>query len=151
MQGDNGLLIDIGQVREVVEDADVFVVGFANFTERLLIDARSNEDDGPMVRIVEPMGSVQERLFWLGKERGAFGMPRAFTFFAWPHTISYLEQCGLWARVRERVGAGADLAVGAQCDEALERLRALEREVLSAAILGERFVTLWPPEPAQTQ
>jgi hypothetical protein len=151
MQSENGLMIDVGQVRQVVEGADVFVIGFANFAERLLIDTRSSDDAGPMVRVVEPLGSVQERLFWLGKERGAFGMPQSFTFFAWPHSIAYLKQSGIWQRILERLDANVDAATAKACENAYEDLTALEREVLHAAVRGDRFVTLWPPQPAQRQ
>jgi hypothetical protein len=147
MQSENGVLIDVGQVRQVVENADVFVIGFSNFPERLLVDARTDAKTGPLVQVVEPLGSIEERLFWLGKERGNFGMPQSFTFFAWPHSISYLQECGIWQRARDRVNADGDAAAAQACDAALERLDGLDRAVLVAAVKGERYVTLWPPEP----
>jgi hypothetical protein len=151
MQSENGLMVDVGQVRQVIDAADVFVIGFANFAERLLVDTRTAETAGPMVRVVEPLSSVQERLFWLGKERGAFGMPESFTFFAWPHSIAFLKQSGLWQRMLDRLDAAEDAATAKAFDNAFEDLTALERELLNAAIKGNRFVTLWPPAPAQSQ
>jgi hypothetical protein len=148
MQSENGLMIDVGQVREAVDKADVFVIGFSNLQERLLVDTRSNETQGPMVKLVEPLGSIQERLFWLGKERGAFGMPKAFTFLPWPHSVGFLEESGIWERIRGRVGAATDPAAAHQCDAALAELRELSRKVLLAAALGHNFVTLWP-QPRQ--
>jgi hypothetical protein len=143
VQSDNGLLIDVGQVRGIVENADVFAIGFSNFAQRLLVDTRSNDTDGPLVQVVEPLNSVQERLFWLGKERGSFGMPESFTFFAWPHSLKFLEQSGLWQRIRDRVGAARDNDSARQCEEALNELRELEGRVVAAAITGEGFVSLW--------
>lgn len=146
MQSENGLLVDVGQIHQVVENADVFAVGFSNFAERLLVDARSGSEIGPMVRVVEPLASIQERFFWLGKERPQFGVPQAFVFFAWPHSITFLEQSGLWRRIRDRVRADSDPKAGRQCSVTLQRLRALERQVLVAAVKGENFVSLWPQE-----
>jgi hypothetical protein len=143
-------MIDVGQVRQVIENADVFVIGFANFAERLLIDNRASDEAGPLVRIVEPMASVQERLFWLGKERGSFGMPQSFSFFSWPHSVGYLRESGIWQAMLDRLDAAADSGVARALAHAFEDLSALERELLHAAIKGDRFVTLWPPEPAQT-
>jgi hypothetical protein len=146
MQSENGLLVDVGQIRQVVENADVFAVGFANFSERLLVDTRRNAEAGPMVRVVEPLGSVQERYFWLGKERPAFGPPQNFVFFAWPHSIAFLQQSGIWERICERVGAPTDPDAARQCDNSLEDLKALERQVLTNAILGRNYVGLWPQQ-----
>jgi len=146
MQSENGLMIDVGQVREAVDKADVFVIGFSDLPERLLIDTRSNGKQGPLVKVVEPLGSVQERLFWLGKERGDFGMPKSFTFFPWPHSVGFLEESGIWERIRGRVGAATDPAAAQQCDAALAELRQLSQRVLIDAALGHNFVTLWPQQ-----
>ncbi len=149
MQSENGVLVDIGQIRNVVESADVFVIGFAHFAERLLVDTRTNARTGPMIRVVKPLGSVEERLFWLGRKRGSFGMPESFTFFGWPHSTAYLRESGIWQRIIERVCADFDPEAARQCDAGLARLRALEHEVVNAAIKGERFVTIWPAEPGR--
>jgi hypothetical protein len=146
VQSENGLLVDVGQVREVVETADVFVIGFSNLPERLLIDTRASTLFGPMIKVVEPLGSIQERLFWLAQERGSFGMPQSFTFFAWPHSIGYLEESGIWARVLDRVRPNADAE--RKCAAAFATLRTLEREAMLAAIKGDRFVTIWPADPS---
>jgi hypothetical protein len=146
MQSENGLLIDVGQIRHVLENADVFAIGFANFAERLLVDTRRNDDIGPMVRVVEPLASVQERYFWLGRERPSFGAPQGFAFFAWPHSIGFLEQSGIWERIHERTGAATDAAAALQCDNSLEDLKALERVAIQDAIRGRRYVSLWPQQ-----
>jgi hypothetical protein len=144
MQSENGVLIDAGQIGRVVEEADVFAIGFAGFAERLLVDTRQDEDTGPLVRVVEPLASAQERFSWLGKERPSFGPPQGFTFFAWPHSIGFLEQSGIWALIRERVHAATDAAAARQCEYSLDDLKALERVALYDAILGRRYVSLWP-------
>jgi hypothetical protein len=149
MQSENGLLIDLGRVKQVVEDADVFTIGFANFAERLLVDSRHSADAGPMVRVVEPLGSVQERYFWLGKERPSLSAPEAFVFFSWPHSIGFLAQSGVWERIRERVGAASRPDAARQCDNAWQDLLALERHDLLDAILGRQYVSLWPQEQQQ--
>jgi NADH:ubiquinone oxidoreductase subunit 5 (subunit L)/multisubunit Na+/H+ antiporter MnhA subunit len=45
------------------------------------------------------VASVQERFFWLGQQRPTLGMPKNFMFFAWPHSLRYLEDSGLWRRI----------------------------------------------------
>ena len=100
---ENGMMIDLEELRKVVENADVFAIGFRTFPERLIVDARSSEHAGTMVQVVEPVASVEERFFWLGKERPAFGVPERFTFFVWPHSLRFFEESGLGQIIRERV------------------------------------------------
>jgi hypothetical protein len=138
------MLIDLEELRNVVENADVFTIGFRLFPERLLIDTRNNDDVTAMVRVVEPVTSVEERFFWLGKERPAFGVPESFSFFVWPHSLRYYEESGLSAMVRNRVGSAA----GDQVDEAIQQLIHLERLAERDAITGRNYHSLWEAAPA---
>src|SRR5215216_2860400 len=79
MYGENGAIVDVDEVRDAIARADVLIVGFRTFPERLLIDARSNDAAGPMARVVEPLGGVEERMHWLGRTRPQFGLPERFT------------------------------------------------------------------------
>jgi len=141
MYTENGVLVDVGEMRQVVAQADVFAVGFRLFPERLLVDTRHNEQESPLVRVVEPVSSVQERFFWLGKERPSLGMPERFAFFVWPHSIDFLEGSGLWAAICQRAACRPD--ADAMCRAALEELHAHERQATLAAVRGERYHNLW--------
>ena len=61
MYTENGLLVDIGEITDIVRHADVFAVSFRLFPERLLIDTRYDDSDEsgacmlPMVAIVDPV------------------------------------------------------------------------------------------------
>jgi hypothetical protein len=46
------------------------------FPERLIVDTRHTDSDGPMVEVVEPVATVEERFFWLGQRRPSFGAAR---------------------------------------------------------------------------
>src|SRR6059036_1126459 len=96
-------MIDLDEVRKVVEQCDVFTIGFRLFPERVIVDTRTLGEEGPMVEVVEPVGTVEERFFWLGKRRPAFGVPERFTFFVWPHSIPFLGESGLASRIRDRI------------------------------------------------
>jgi len=140
MRSENGILIDVGEVASIVDKADVFLVGFANFSERLLVDTRSDGATRPLVRVVASLGSFQERIFWLGRNRPTLGVPRDFSFINWPHSPGFLEESGIWDRIRSRVDADN----AAACDRAIERLTRLELKTMLDAIHGDRHVTLWP-------
>ena len=146
MRSENGILVDVGEVAGIVDKADVFLVGFANFSERLLVDTRSDERTRPLVRVVPSLGSYQDRIFWLGQNRPTLGMPKGFSFINWPHSPGFLEEAGIWERIRARVDATGDPLSDAACDRAIERLARLELKTMVDAIHGERHVTLWPRE-----
>ena len=154
MYTENGLLVDISEIAEIVRHADVFAVSFRLFPERLLIDTRHDESDEsgacslPMVAIVDPVVSVQERFFWLGQHRPSLGMPQNFMFFHWPHSARYLEESGLWSRICERVVASGFAGARDTCEAALQDLVARERAANVDAITGKRHQTLWSAREA---
>jgi hypothetical protein len=139
---ENGMMVDLEELRKVVENADVFAIGFRTFPQRLIIDARSADSQGTMVRVVEPVATVEERFFWLGKERPSFGVPERFTFFVWPHSLRYFEESGLGQIIRERVHPEAD----SQVAESMHRLFALEHQSTIDAVTGKNYHTIWQRE-----
>jgi hypothetical protein len=146
---ENGLMVDIGELTQVVTQCDVFAAGFRLFPERLLVDTRSNKELPPFISVVEPVSSVQERFFWLGQKRPQFGMPQQFMFFVWPHSIEFFEESGLVERIRDRLRQGGWPRATAMCDEAMAELHRLESKANVNAIKGENYHTFWArPAPA---
>jgi hypothetical protein len=144
---ENGMGIDHDAMNELLAQADVLTIGFTLFPQRLLIDTRATESTGPLVTIVDPVASVQERYLWLGRHRGMFGAPKAFSFFVWPHTVRGLIERDALRVMRERLmaapGDGAE-----QLDQALAALRELENAEFRRAIRGEaHWKTLWEARP----
>ena len=146
MYSENGLLVNLAEVEKVVDLCDVFTIIFQTFPERLLVDSRISAREGPLVAVVEPVATVEERYHWLGRERPSFGPPERFMFFLWPHTIAFLEQCGVVARIRRRGEAAERPGVVSMFDRALAELRRKEQQATQAAITGENYRTLWPAQ-----
>jgi len=143
MLTENGIEVDMNAVREVLQNADVLTLGFPIFPERLLVDTRFNDDAGPLVAVVPPASSVQERYLWLGQHRGQFGLPKNFSFFVWPHSIRGLEERDALRPLRERLATISSDAV-AELDKAVRRLEELERQALAHAIVGaDGWGTIW--------
>ena len=141
---ENGVLIDLEEAGKVVDGCDVFTIGFRMFSQRVIVDTRETEEVGPLVRVVEPVDSVEERFHWLGRERPALGVPERFAFFLWPHSLEFLESSGLPQRLRDRLRAPERPEVAQMADEALGELRRLERGAVQQALSGEGYHTLWP-------
>ena len=140
---ENGVMIDLDEVRKAVDSCDVFTIGFRLFQQRLIVDTRSSAEEGPMVEVVEPVGTVEERFFWLGQRRPSFGVPERFTFFVWPHSVGFMIECGLVERVRQRVDAGQRREVARAVKRAFVEVERLEREAVRDALLGNNYHTLW--------
>ncbi|OGO49248.1 MAG: hypothetical protein A2W34_02025 [Chloroflexi bacterium RBG_16_64_32] len=143
---ENGVLIDLEEVGKVVEASDVFTIGFRVFPQRVIIDTRETEEVGPLVQVVEPVDSVEERFHWLGRERPAFAVPQQFSFFVWPHSLEFLEACDVGQRIRDRLRAPERPEVAQMIDEALAELRRLERRSVQQALSGVGYHLLWPQE-----
>jgi len=142
MKADFG--IDLNEVRRVIDAADVLVVRFSVTDRRLLVDARANDEYGPMIRVVPKAGSAEERFRSLKMLRPRFRVPERILTFHWPRHARALAESGVWDHLARRlVGMGwSDTA--AQCDEAYRELLNEERLVEIAAIRGgEGFHTKW--------
>jgi len=141
---ENGLMIDLEELRKVVDHCDVFTIGFRSFPERLIVDCRSAGETGPMVEVVEPMATVEERFFWLGQRRPSFGAPKQFTFFVWPHSMRYVDESGLGEMIRHRVYPEDETGeIGRQVAQAMMKLHVLEQRATFDAIHGRNYHTLW--------
>ena len=151
MYTENGLMVNLGEVEKVVDECDVFTVVFHMFPERLLVDTRFTAEEGPLVALVEPVASVEERFYWLGRERPRFGPPERFMFFPWPHSIVFLEQCGIADHIRRRCQASGRAEAVAMFEKVMADLKEKEQQVTLAAIKGENFHTIWPTRKERSQ
>jgi hypothetical protein len=143
MHSENGVLVDLGDVSTVIEDSDVFGIGFRLFPDRLLVDTRFSDQDSVFIAVVPKVDSMQERFFWLGQQRPRFGMPERFAFFFWPHSIAFFEESGMAKRIKERLlESGWDNAA-TMFEETLADLRQRELEGTLTAISGQSHHTIW--------
>jgi len=148
---ENGLLVNLAEVEKVVDLCDVFTIIFRVFPERLLVDSRTSPQEGPLVAVVEPVATVEERYHWLGRKRPSFGPPERFMFFLWPHSIDFLEQCGVVARIGRRCEASGRPEALSMFDRALAELREKEWWATLAAISGENYHAVWPRKRAPSE
>jgi len=144
MRTENGIEIDLEALNQLLQRADVLTIGFTLFRERILIDTRANDRQGQLATMVEPVAAVQERYLWLGRHRGAFGAPEAFSFFVWPQTVRGLLDRQVLAPLRARLDNDAI----AQLDLALDEAASHERKAMAAAVRGdETWPAIWERTP----
>jgi hypothetical protein len=122
----------------------VLVVRFAVTDRRLLVDTRTNDTEGPMIKVVPPVTSAEERFKAHKIMRPRFRSPQKILTFQWPRHARAMVEAGLWEYITRRLTSAANGAVSAQCEEALRDLLLAERAVEIAAIQGaEGFKTIW--------
>ncbi len=136
--------MDLDEVMEVIDSADVLVVRFAILDKRLLIDTRHDEVDGPLVKLVPKASSVEDRFRSLRELRPRFTLPEKIVSFTWPRQMETFRQAGLWSRIVDRLVASGYTGVKEQCEAVFGELLEEEKaEVMTAIRGGSNYQSLW--------
>ena len=140
---DNDYGIDLAEIRRVIGTADVLIVRFAIVEKRLLIDSRINDLDGPLIKVVSRVQSMEERLEGLQQLRPRFPSPDKIMSFWWPRHIESLQTSGIWNAVSERMASLGDARAVEQAHLVYRELLGEERREVHRAIRGEGYQSLW--------
>lgn len=147
---DNDYNVDVAEVASTIRSHDVVIIRFITLGERLLLDFRNSDIDGPLVKLVEPVRSVQERYRHLRKLRPRFGDPEKIVSVFWPRFARSLEETGVWAEVIRRVVDSGHPDAVRDAERELEDMLQKERAHQRDAVAGsDRFRTLWSASPAK--
>ncbi|MAP39820.1 MAG: hypothetical protein CL879_09430 [Dehalococcoidia bacterium] len=140
---EGNFLFEIDEVLRNVQEAQVMSIFFPSFRRALIIDTRSNADDGPMVRLMPMASSPQDRVRSIRKLRPGFPRLQNLTLIPWQRYVDSLVNLGVWEKIVKRIEESGDPKAIQACDAALSELRRLERQELVAAISGDNYQTIW--------
>jgi len=140
---EGNFLFEIDEVLRNVQEAQVMSIFFPSFRRALIIDTRSNADDGPMVRLMPMASSPQDRVRSIRKLRPGFPRLQNLTLIPWQRYVDSLVNLGVWEKIVKRIEESEDPKAIQACDAALTELRRLERQELVAAISGDNYQTIW--------
>jgi len=146
---DNDFRVDLDDVASAIRTSDVIAVRFVVVGERLLLDFRATEIDGPLVKVVPPVKSVQERYDSLKQLRPRFEAPAKIVALWWPRFARSLSSTGTWNLVLERLSETGHPESVRMAGEALRQLIELEEGRQRAAVSGKGFRTLWSATPTR--
>jgi len=136
--------IDIEAIKVVLETTDVFVIRFSYIHQRLLVDTRLGEDDMPMIRLVTPANSAEERYRYLRTTRPELELPTQITVFHWTQSIKMLRILGLWQVLEKRFFEDAGLQAVNDAKLIYQEALKLEKIDIQLAISGgEGYETIW--------
>lgn len=140
---EGNFLFDIEDVLQNVQRSEVMSVFFPTFRRSLIIDTRHNDDAGPFVKLMPMAKSPQDRMRSIRRMRPGFPRPTNLTLIPWQRYVSSLVASGVWDRILARVEESGYQDALEACEKALDELRQLERDELTAAITGDNYHTLW--------
>ncbi len=140
---DSDYRIDVSEVNRNIDVADVIALYFPLLRKTLLMDMRTNDVDGPMIRVVPMANTPEERFQSLLKMRPRFGRPESITIIPWPKYAASLVELGIWDRIVRRYADTGSAESVRECERCHAELVKLEREELHRAITGDQYETLW--------
>ncbi len=142
--------LDIDEMGRVIDEAGVLVIRFHVISQRLLVDARITDDDPPLIQLVPPVSSAEERYRHLKQLRPSMPLPEQITVLSWPRYVEVMRDAGLWRRLEERLISLGGEPLANRCREVFEEVRSAERAEVVAAILGgEGYESLWERSAAR--
>ncbi len=135
--------IDLDDVREELEAADVIALYFPLLRRTLLVDTRSSALDPPLARVVPMARSVEERVEAVRRLRPRFGHPEALALLAWPRRVAGTKAAGLWQLLADRLAAAGEAQAELVLERCYRELLSAERAEFQRAVRGEGYRTLW--------
>ena len=143
---DNDFVIDLDAILDAIDNADVITIRFLIVPQRLLIDARHSERDGPLVKVVPRARSLEERFQTIKKLRPRFRLPDKISAVWWPKRVEGLVSAGIWERIVKRVTDAGFPDVAEECQRVLDDLICEERAEIRNAVAGAGYQSLWQRE-----
>lgn len=141
--------VDLDEVFKVIDNADVLVVRFDVVQKRLLVDFRTKPGLSPLIALVAPAESVEDRFRSIKKLRPEFPFPERVMSFQWPRSMGVLLGSGVWQRIVDRMSVLAGNEAVDACGRAMEELESEERTEVGRAIRGaDHYQTLWERQRA---
>jgi hypothetical protein len=141
---DNEYRIDYSEIMKTLRNAEVVLFRLVTVPQRLLIDYRTSEVDGPLVKVVPRAKDAEDRFKSLKALRPRFRLPQKISAVWWPRYVERLVEDGVWDAITKRISEGGYPQIAEETAIVLEELRRLERDEHANAIGGDGYRTLWP-------
>jgi len=119
----------VAQVLLTIDEAEVMTIFFPNLGKALVVDARVGFKEKPLIRVVNQVNSMEERMANIEKMRPGLGRIRSIAGIPWTKSIRSLSENEVIQRVERRlVMAGLDIYQAQQaCAEAFSKLQDVEQ------------------------
>ena len=92
---DNEYRIDYSEIMKTLRNAEVILFRFVTVPQRLLIDYRSSDVDGPLLKVVPRAKDAEDRFKSLKMLRPRFRLPQKISAVWWPRYVDRLVDDGV--------------------------------------------------------
>lgn len=137
----------ITQVLSTIDEAEVLTIFFPNLAKALIVDARRNYEEGPLVKVVNQVNSMEERMAAIEKMRPGLGRVRSIAGIPWTKSIRTLRENGVMSRLEQRLAmSGEDMYATTQaCNAAFQKLQEIEHAQWVDLIKGQNplYKSIW--------
>jgi len=137
----------IMQVLSTIDEAEVMTIFFPNLAKALVVDTRAGMEDKPLVRVMNQLNSMEERMGSLEKMRPSLGRVRSIAGIPWTKSIRTLRDNEIIDRLVVRlVMAGLPTHEANQiCADAFRKLVEVEQAQWIDLIKGYNplYKTIW--------
>lgn len=144
---DSAYEVDVDGLLRTVQRSDHVIVRFSMLPQRLFIDFRTREGEGPGVYLLPAANSIEQRLATIAAARPHFPRPERLYVMAWPLRVGSLERLGFIEATRQRLAAMDAFEQVRDLERAYRDLLRAERQETRHAITGDGYRTIWPAVP----
>ena len=148
---DSSYDVDLDGLLRTVQRSDHVIVRFSTLAQRLFVDFRTRDGEGPGVFVLPVADSMQQRLATIAAARPHFPRPEKLYVMAWPLRVGALERLGFIEATRHRLAGMDAFEQLHDLDRVFRELQRAEQDELRRAITGEGYRTIWPGVPGAHQ
>lgn len=135
--------VDVHQINRTLDISEVVSLYFPFLGKSLIIDLRSNDVEGPFLKVVEQVETADARLRSLRRLRPRFPRPESLSLIPWPKRVDSLVRLGVWDHIVRRCQDAGPPEIGETCTRMLQELLTVEAAQLRDSVRGQGFETLW--------
>ena len=140
---DSAYDVDLDALLRAVRTNDHLIVRFSTIGQRLFLDYRTSETEGPGAFLLPAANSMGDRLSSIAAVRPNFPRPERLAVIAWPLRVGSLGRLGFIEAARQRLAAMDAFDAVRDLDATYSRLLGAEREEIRRAITGDQYQTIW--------
>ncbi len=141
---DSSYDVDVEGLLRAVQRTDHVIVRFSTLSQRLFVDFRTRDGEGPGVFVLPSAETIHERLASITAARPGFPRPPKLYVMAWPMRVAALDRLGFLEAARQRLASMDAFDQLRDLDRVFAELVRAEREEMRHAITGEGYRTIWP-------
>ena len=145
---DGDFELDVEEILTDMKDAEVLSIFFPMFRKSLVLDFRTTDHSGPMVKIMPMVASPQERMRAIRRLRPGFPRRHSLSIIAWPRYVGSLESHGIWQQLIDLLKQSGHKQPVAYMSQALNELKRQEKAELARVVMGDNYRTIWTNQTA---